>query len=137
VGHALRILLADDEGDVVATLAELLRARGHTVRTVSDGQSAINVAGDFQPQVSVLDIGMPLMSGHEVARYLRRQPCGRGMLLVALSGWGSKQDRTVAREAGFDYHLTKPADFDHLAELLERQARVPAIREEERNAGDA
>lgn len=121
MGRALRILLADDEKDGVSTLAELLRGRGHDVRIANDGQSAVDVAGAFQPQVSVLDIGMPLMSGHEVARHLRRQAWGRDMLLVALSGWGSTKDRAAAHEAGFDYHVTKPADFEHLAGLLERE----------------
>lgn len=119
MGTPLRILLADDEKDGVSILAEFLRGRGHEVRIANDGQSAVNVARAFQPQVSVLDIGMPLMSGHEVARHLRRQPWGRGMLLVALSGWGSTKDRAAAREAGFDYTLTKPADFEHLVGLLE------------------
>ena len=115
----LRILVADDNSDAALTLAQLLRERGHTVRTATDGQSAVDVAVIFHPQVSVLDIHMPLMTGHEVARYLRRQPWARQMLIVALSGWKQGRDRALAREAGFDYQLTKPATFESLVELFE------------------
>lgn len=100
-------------------LAQLLRERGHTVRTATDGRSAVDLAVMFHPQVSVLDIDTPLRSGHEVARFLRRQPWARQMLIVALSGWKRDRDRALAREAGFDYQLTKPADVESLVEWLE------------------
>lgn len=115
----LRILVADDNSDAAMILAQLLRERGHTVRTATDGESAVHVAVIFHPQVSVLDIDMPRMTGHEVARYLRRQPWARQMLIVALSGWKQGRDRVLAREAGFDYQLTKPANFESLVELFE------------------
>ena len=115
----LRILVADDNSDAAMTLAQLLRERGHTVRTATDGRSAVDVAVIFHPQVSVLDIDMPLMTGHEVARFLRRQPWGRQMLIVALSGWKQGRERALAGEAGFDYQLTKPADFESLVEFFE------------------
>lgn len=115
-------MVADDESAAVVTMAQLLRDRGHTVCTATDGRSALEVAVHFCPQVSVLDIGMPQMTGHEVARSLRRLPRGREMLLIAVSGWGERADKALAREAGFDYHLTKPADFEQLLGLIEGAA---------------
>ena len=119
----LRVLVADDNSDAAIVLAQLLRERGHTVRTATDGQSAVDLAVIFHPQVSVLDIDMPLLSGHEVARFLRRQPWARQMVIVALSGWKQDRDRALAREAGFDYQLTKPADIESLMGLFETAHR--------------
>jgi CheY-like chemotaxis protein len=118
VAIELRILIADDNSDAAGALAELLTDHGHTVLIATDGQSAAELASDFHPQVGVLDIHMPRMDGHELARHIRRQPWGREMLLVALSSWEHRRDRGLAREAGFDYQIAKPADLERLMELF-------------------
>jgi CheY-like chemotaxis protein len=115
---ALRILLADDNRDAADSLAVLLRLSGHEVRVVYGGRDALSVAEDFQPDVAVLDIGMPDLTGYEVASALRRQPWGEYMRLIALTGWGQQNDRRRATEAGFDLLLVKPVDPDNLQECL-------------------
>lgn len=117
VAAELRILIADDNSDAAEALAELLRDRGFTVLTATDGQSAAELASDFRPQVGILDIRMPRMDGHHLARHIRRQPWGREMLLIALSGWEQGRDR-LAQEAGFDYQIAKPAELERLMELF-------------------
>jgi DNA-binding response OmpR family regulator len=114
-----KILIADDNEDVTASWDLLLTGRGHTVRIEHGGQSAYDTAMEFRPEAVVLDIGMPRMSGHEVAREIRRQPWGRDVLLLALSGWGDAKDKARALEAGFDHHHTKPGDPDEMIALIE------------------
>lgn len=113
----LRILVADDYQDGREMLAFLLQRLGHTVAVAQDGPSAIEVAADFLPDVAILDIGMPGLSGYDVARELRRQR-GKTLALVALSGLGEAADKTRAAEAGFDMHFTKPIDIDVLSTYL-------------------
>ena len=91
---------------------------GHEVRTAHDGTSALREAEAFSPDVVILDIGMPDMSGYDVARSLRLTPLGRKVLLVALTGWGQDRDRRLSMEAGFDQHLVKPIEGDVLQRLL-------------------
>jgi PAS domain S-box-containing protein len=119
-----RVLIADDNADTADSLALLLRALGHEVRTARDGREAVRVAETFQPAVVVLDIGMPVMSGYEAARRIREQPWGDGMALVAVSGWGQAEDKRRAREAGFSHHFTKPVDPMELVQLL--AAAIPS-----------
>jgi DNA-binding response OmpR family regulator len=119
VTYGRKILFADDNEDLAASWESLLRARGHTVLVEHDGQSACDTAMEFRPQALVLDIGMPRMSGHEVAREIRRQPWGRDVLLIALSGWGEAKDKLRALDAGFDHHRTKPGDPDEIIGLIE------------------
>jgi DNA-binding response OmpR family regulator len=114
-----RILVADDNVDLAASLELMFKDRGHTVRVEHDGQDACDTAMAFRPQAAVLDIGMPRMSGHEVARHIRRQAWGNDVLLLALSGWGELKDKTRALEAGFDHHRTKPADPVEILNLIE------------------
>jgi CheY-like chemotaxis protein len=109
----------DDNEDGAESIAMLLRIKGHEVRVSYDGESALRAFDNFAPQVVLLDIGMPGMSGYEVARRLRAVPTPPGALLVALTGYGQDEDRRRALEAGFDYHLVKPVDFDILLGLLE------------------
>ena len=104
------ILVVDDNVDAAETLAMLLRLDGHHVRVVHDGPAALEAARSRVPEVVLLDIGMPGMDGYEVARRLRQLPGLAGVVLVALTGWGQEQDRQRSKEAGFDHHLTKPAD---------------------------
>jgi signal transduction histidine kinase len=115
-----RILLADDNNDALESLATLLQLGGHDVVTASNGALALECAERHRPEVMLLDIGMPLLDGYEVARRIRVQPWGRQITLVALTGWGQDSDRRRSREAGFDTHLVKPLDMDKLMDLLER-----------------
>jgi CheY-like chemotaxis protein len=115
-----RILLVDDNADAAESLGKLLELTGHEVRIAHDGPAALEAARTFRPEVALLDIGLPGMDGYEVARRLREQPATQRTLLVALTGWGQAEDRRRSREAGFDHHLTKPADPEALQELLGR-----------------
>ncbi len=114
-----RILVVDDNADVAATTAMLLTLSGHDVRSAKDGLQALQVAEQFAPEVVLLDIGLPLMDGYEVARRLRQLPQTRSSLLVALTGYGQKGDRLRGREAGFDGHLLKPVDPGALGRVIE------------------
>jgi CheY-like chemotaxis protein len=112
-----RILVADDNRDAADSLQRILEVYGHDVRVAYDGAAALQLGESFEPRVAVLDIGMPGRNGYDVARAMRGRR-GRGLTLVALTGWGQDADRRRALEAGFDYHLTKPVDPDALNELL-------------------
>ncbi|HYM27892.1 MAG TPA: ATP-binding protein [Steroidobacteraceae bacterium] len=113
VAQPLRVLIVDDNADAAETVAMLLGLAGHAPRVAHSGEAALGCAEEFQPEVVLLDLGLPGLSGHEVARRLRRT--ARGPLrLVALTGWGSDEDRRQAQAAGFDHHLVKPV----AAELL-------------------
>jgi PAS domain S-box-containing protein len=113
-----RILVADDLRDSVDSLAMMLRLAGHAIQVAHDGLEAVQAAATFRPDVVLLDIGMPKMNGYEAARHIRQQPWGKGMLLVALTGWGQEEDKRRAFEAGFDHHLTKPVEPAALEKLL-------------------
>jgi signal transduction histidine kinase len=114
-----RILAVDDNRDVADTLAMMLRMEGHEVRVVNHAAAVLEAARDFRPDVVLLDIGLPGgMNGYELARRLRERPGQGQVLLVALTGYGQDEDKRLAREAGFDAHLTKPADLDDLLALL-------------------
>jgi signal transduction histidine kinase/ActR/RegA family two-component response regulator len=113
-----RILVVDDNVDATDSLALLLRLQGHEVRTAFDGPSALEVAEAFRPEVMLLDIGLPGMSGYDVARQLRRLPAHQKTILVAQTGWGQEEDRSLSKEAGFDAHLVKPVELAALQQLL-------------------
>jgi signal transduction histidine kinase len=117
-----RVLVVDDHADAADSLAMLLRAQGHAVRVARNGPDAVAAVTTDPPEVILLDLGMPGMDGFEVARQVRNGH-GRGVFLVALTGWGQEEDRRRTREAGFDHHLTKPADPDELRALLTRPQR--------------
>jgi len=127
---ALRILVVDDNCDAADTLAALLGAMGHTTAIANDGHAALRVLAGFAPAVVFLDLGMPGMSGYEVAAAIRKDPRHDGLRLVALTGWGGPADRERSARAGFDLHLTKPATLDTieaaLAPPLPAVARAPA-----------
>jgi len=112
-----RILVADDNVDAAESLADMLRMMGHEVAVAHDGEACVALFAQMQPDVALLDIGMPRMDGYEAARAIRAR-WGSPPMLVALTGWGQEEDRRRAREAGFDHHLVKPADFTRLARLL-------------------
>lgn len=115
-----RILIADDNRDSAESMSMLLRMMGNEVRTVHDGIQAVEEASAFRPDVVLLDIGMPRMNGYDVARAIREQRWGTGMILVALTGWGQDDDKRRAREAGFDQHFTKPVNPAALEQLIAR-----------------
>jgi PAS domain S-box-containing protein len=118
-GVRRRILVADDNRDGAVTLGRLLRFLGHEVEIAHDGQAALLAVATFRPDVALLDIGMPILDGHEVARRLRSDPEQAGMLLVALTGWGRPEDHDRSRTAGFDHHLVKPVEVAELTRLLD------------------
>jgi CheY-like chemotaxis protein len=113
-----RILVADDNRDAGDTLAMLLRLDGHEVHVATDGLEAVEMFGRVQPDVVILDIGMPGLSGHEVARRIRDQRCDRPVTLIAVTGWGQKADKDRAAASGFDHHFTKPVEPTVLSALL-------------------
>jgi signal transduction histidine kinase/CheY-like chemotaxis protein len=113
-----RILVADDNYDSATSLSILLNDAGYDVRTAGDGVQALETAAQFRPDIALLDIGMPKLNGYEVARQCRRQPWGRNMLLIAVTGWGGADHRQQTAQAGFDHHMTKPVDPAALTRLL-------------------
>jgi CheY-like chemotaxis protein len=113
-----RILVADDNRDSAESLGMLLELAGHRVRLAYDGQEALDAAGEFLPEVLLLDIGLPRMNGYQVAARLRQDPRHDGMLLVAVTGYGTESDRDRGRAAGFDHHLVKPVDPVALQNLI-------------------
>ncbi len=120
-----RVLVVDDNCDAADSLGLLLKLAGQDVRVAYDGASALALARDFRPALAFLDVGMPGMDGHELARRLRQEPALAGAVLVALTGWGQEEDRRRTREAGFDHHLVKPASPNALQRLL-AELRPPA-----------
>ena len=114
----LRILLVDDNEDQTAMLQTLLELAGHNVAVASDGTSGLALAREFRPEVAILDIGLPGMSGHEVARAFRADPALEKVLLIAQTGWGQASDRAAGAAAGFDVHLVKPVSFEQLETVL-------------------
>ena len=119
-----KVLLADDNRDAAESLSMLLELEGHEVQVAHLGRDAVSLAQEFRPDTAVLDIGMPDLSGYEVAEILRREPWAANLQLIALTGWGQDHDRRRALDAGFDHHLIKPVDPHKLASLIaDRPAR--------------
>jgi CheY-like chemotaxis protein len=120
-----RILVVDDREAQAQSLAMLLESMGHQVRIAHDGPRALEIAREFLPEVGLIDIGLPGMTGYEVARRLRDQPQLANMLLIAQTGWGRDEDRERAREAGFDHHMAKPIDHQSLFRLISGLQKDP------------
>jgi CheY-like chemotaxis protein/two-component sensor histidine kinase len=120
---AHRVLVVDDNLDAADTVAMFLRLEGHSVETAADGPQALARAATFEPEVVVLDIGLPGLDGYEVARRLRQAPRGDALLLIALTGYGQRGDQAQAQAAGFDRHLVKPADPTLLTQLMDEWRR--------------
>ncbi|MFL6279685.1 MAG: response regulator, partial [Vicinamibacterales bacterium] len=112
-----RVLVADDIPDAAEMMGVLIERMGHDVRVASDGVQAVEIAQDFEPQIALLDIGMPRMDGYEAARQIRTA-LGDRVFLVAITGWGQEEDQRRAYAAGFDRHLTKPTDPSALESLI-------------------
>jgi two-component system OmpR family response regulator len=116
--EAVRVLVVDDNRDAAESLALMLSLEGFRVETAEDGYAGLGLARTFRPRVILLDIGLPGMDGYQVARRLRDDPETARLSIVAVSGYGSEEDRERARAAGFDFHLVKPVDPERLMELL-------------------
>jgi CheY-like chemotaxis protein len=112
------VLIVDDNLDAAATLEQLMRSLGHQTKVAHNGSEALAMADQFKPQVVLLDIGMPGMNGYEVAEQLRKR--GEAMKIVAVTGWGTEDDRTRSARAGFDVHLVKPVDEAALQRIIEQ-----------------
>jgi CheY-like chemotaxis protein/two-component sensor histidine kinase len=113
-----RILIVDDNRDSADSLAMLLGIMGNETRTAYDGQKGVEVAAEFQPNVILLDIGLPKLNGYEACRRIRKQPWGNSAVIIAVTGWGQEEDRRRSTEAGFNYHMVKPVDPQGLMKLL-------------------
>lgn len=114
----LRILVVDDNVDTTFSFSILLRALGHDVWTASDGVKAVQATVDFHPDVVLLDIGLPGMSGYEVAKRIRQHPSHKDIVLIALTGYGQDSDRQSSLQAGFNHHLVKPARIEQVKQIL-------------------
>jgi CheY-like chemotaxis protein len=112
-------LVADDFPESAQTLAKLLQESGNQVEIARDGLEAIETAERFRPEIAVIDIAMPRLDGYDTARRIRQQPWGKDMILIAFTGWGQSRDRSRSKDAGFDFHLTKPVRYNALLEILQ------------------
>jgi CheY-like chemotaxis protein len=119
-----RVLVAEDNADAAEMMRVMLGLNGHDVRVAADGAEAVALAQSFQPHIAFIDIGMPRLDGYEVAARIRRMD-GPPIVLVALTGWGQDEDKRRSREAGFDYHLTKPPEPDVVQRLIAACAETP------------
>jgi CheY-like chemotaxis protein len=113
-----RVLIADDNADAADSLAVLLQLEGYEVTVAVDGEIAWQLFQSDRPDIALLDIDMPELGGHELARRMRAAEGDSPVLLIAITGWGQEKDRRESDEAGFDYHLTKPVEPEDLIRLL-------------------
>ncbi len=123
-----RVLVVDDNMDAADMLVMMLQMFGHEVRAAYTGQTALETAVEYQPDVVLLDIGLPDMNGYEVARHLRQQPQTKDVRLIAMTGYGQDSDRQRSQEAGCEHHLVKPVDPQKLQDLLARRVKQPRSR---------
>ncbi len=119
-----RILVVDDNRDSATTLGMMLKLMGNDTRTVHDGMAAVEAAEEFRPDMILLDIGLPKLNGYDACRRIREKAWSKGMVIVALTGWGQDEDRRRSQEAGFDHHLVKPVEIATLDALL-RENSIP------------
>jgi PAS domain S-box-containing protein len=113
-----RVLVVDDNRDAADSLTLMLGSMGHDVRTAYDGAEAIRIAGEYLPDIVMLDIGLPGVNGHDAARTIRETPWGKRTVLIAVTGWGQDADRIRTRDSGFDHHLVKPVSPEAIRELV-------------------
>lgn len=119
---ALRIVVIDDNADLVESLLSVLQLLGHEAWGALSGAEGVRLVEEKCPDVAFVDVAMPGMSGFDVAAQIRRRSWGHGMLLIALTGWGRDEDRELCRDAGFDHVALKPVDLDYLQVMLSRVA---------------
>jgi len=116
--HPLKVLVVDDDLAVAQTVGWMLEEIGHEYQLVHDGRQALQAARDFRPDAILLDIGLPVMDGYAVCRAIRQEEAFKDTLIIAQSGWGRQQDKSMASEAGFDHHLVKPVAYGDLKRIL-------------------
>jgi PAS domain S-box-containing protein len=121
-----RILIVDDNHDSAMSLGMMLNLMGNDTRIAHDGLAAVEAAGEFRPDIILLDIGLPKLNGYEACRRIREQPWSKGMVIVALTGWGQEEDRRRSAEAGFNHHMVKPVEVDALEKVLATPNMRPA-----------
>jgi CheY-like chemotaxis protein len=121
----LRVLVVDDNADAAESLSALLTMLGHHPRAAHDGLQGLEMACEWRPDLVFLDIGLPGMNGHDVARAIRATPGMQQVVLIALTGWGARGDVRLAEDAGFDQHLTKPVSVEALERALGTAAKAP------------
>lgn len=126
--ETFRILLADDNVDFVNSIGALLSAMGHSVVITHNGPDALTAAARFCPDYAFLDIGLPQMSGYDLARGIRQIACGKLTVMIAVTGWGQEKDRQLAFEAGFDHHMVKPVRFEQIEEILGNRSIIKKLR---------
>jgi CheY-like chemotaxis protein len=130
---ALRIVVVDDNVDLVDSLISVLEHLGHKAVGATSGAQGVELIETQRPDVALIDVGMPGMTGFDVAGHVRRRPWGHATVLIALTGWGGGDDRDLCRDAGFDHVALKPVDLDYLRVMLERVSActphhpVPAV----------
>lgn len=122
--RGFRILVVDDNPDAALSLAMMLSIMGHETRTAHDGESAVEAAESFLPEVVLLDIGLPKLNGYEVAQRIRQHAWGASMFLIAVTGWGQDEDRQRASEVGLNVHMVKPVEAAALERLLAELAET-------------
>jgi two-component system, OmpR family, response regulator len=120
-----RVLIVDDHQPTASGLARLIRVLGHEVQIAHDGPAALDGVESYQPDLVLLDIGLPHMDGYEVVRQMRARATLQNVTVVALTGYGADSDRERARQAGFDHHLVKPVNFQAIAALFEPPTLAP------------
>ena len=130
----LRIVVVEDDLDVADTFATLLQLDGHDLRVAHNGRRALDVVGEFAPDVAFVDVGLPDIDGYEVATRLRARPSADGIVLIALTGYAADEDTRRARLAGFDHHLSKPVDYAAVGRLLAELTGRAGRRERSRDA---
>jgi|SRR5262245_36470170 len=113
-----RILVVDDDSATADTLARLIRTLGYEAKAVYGGEAAVELISEFEPDMALIDIGMPKRNGYDTVASIRQQPGGTHVILVAVTGWSRDEDKRRAYEAGFDLHITKPMKLETLKELL-------------------
>ncbi len=129
---SLRIVVIDDNEDLVDSMLSVLEHLGHEAHGAFGGAEGVKLVEEKRPDVALIDVGMPGMSGFDVAAQIRRRTWGHAMVLIALTGWGRTEDRELCRDAGFDHVALKPVDLDYLQIMLERVGActphsVPAV----------
>jgi len=114
----LRILIVDDSEASAQTLGWMVEIFGYDIKLAHNGQDALALAKSFKPHVVLLDIGLPGMNGYEVCQRLRNDPEIKNLVIIAQTGWGEDQHKTMSQEAGFDYYMVKPIEMEKLRQLL-------------------
>jgi CheY-like chemotaxis protein len=130
VRKLIRVLVVDDQEDVRASLMSLLPLLGCIVRQAAVGEQALREAIEHQPDIALIDIGLPDIDGYEIARRIRELPSGKSITLVAVTGYGQPKDIQRSLEAGFDFHLTKPVEVEDIKALFTRVAGMVSAKKD-------